>query len=341
MGVVHVDHGLRGEESGADAAWVESLVGRLGYNCLTYRADTARYAREHRLGLEEAGRYVRYQAFAAAAASESAWAVATGHTVDDLAETVLIKLLRGTGPLGITGMSADHPLDIARLGPPARLIPRAGHADSAAGKCGQTPSAYSASPRLRVSASAEEPALRVIRPLLAVERVQTERYCAELGLEFRRDPSNIDPSFLRNRVRHQLLPLLRTYNPSIVDSLARLGQLAADDEAELDRAVEKVGSRKWALRQAQDELGSGKGGAMFDWHEWLALSPAIQRRLLRRAAQELTREAWSFQSLESARLLLAKRPAGRRISLGGGVRLTTTNKGFRLVKSGDSGRQDR
>jgi tRNA(Ile)-lysidine synthetase-like protein len=297
---VHVDHRLREEASAADAAAAAALAGRLGLPSITVQADLANYARQERLGLEEAGRYLRYQALAALSQREMAWGAATGHTLDDLAETMLINLIRGTGPAGLPSIPAVQSYRRAGLGPPF--------------------------PELEMSGLREATELRVIRPLLSIGRRETAEYCAQAGLEYRVDCSNLDPLFLRNRVRHHLLPLLRTYNPSIVPTLGRLARLAADDEQELERAVDAAWSRAATVGPAE---------VAFSWDSWAGLSAAIQRRLLRRARRQLGGgEHRSFQSLESARALLGGRAPARRLSLGGGVHLLTSRVGFRLVAAG-------
>ena len=109
-----VNHGLRGAESEADAKGVEALAGRLGLRCATRRADP-RPLREGvssrtRLTLQEAARELRYAALDAMAHECGADRIATAHTADDQAETVLLRLLRGCGPDGLAGIperSAD------------------------------------------------------------------------------------------------------------------------------------------------------------------------------------------------------------------------------------------
>lgn len=296
--VGHVDHRLRGPESAEDARFVAALAERLGLACVAVSLDAAAYAARQRLGLEEAARAIRYQALAGLAAEAGAAAVATGHTLDDAAEGLLLNLLRGAGPLGLQGIQADHVLAPATLGPIAV--------------------------ELRERSTAVPP-LRLLRPLLTVRRAVTEAYCRERGLAFRSDPTNLDPGLARNRVRLHLLPLLRTYNPSVVDALARLARIVGDDEAELERVADQA----WRRISAP-----GDHGIRFQWADWAPLSPALQRRLLRRAARELSPAGgWSFEVCESARRLLGRRTAGRCLALGGAVALRTSRAGFELVRA--------
>jgi tRNA(Ile)-lysidine synthase len=104
VGFVHVHHGLRGASADADAAFCRALSVRLGLPIHVARVDVAARARERHVSLEVAGRQARYAAFGAAAAELQATAIATGHTLDDQAETVLLRLVRGTGGRGLSAI---------------------------------------------------------------------------------------------------------------------------------------------------------------------------------------------------------------------------------------------
>ena len=104
--VIHVEHGIRGEESKEDAAFVEKLCGRLNVPCLTYHVDVPTYAKTHHMGLEEAARELRYECFCAAANQVEAPEVkiALAHHADDNVETMLFQMARGSGIRGMSGM---------------------------------------------------------------------------------------------------------------------------------------------------------------------------------------------------------------------------------------------
>lgn len=134
---------------------------------------------------------------------------------------------------------------------------------------------------------------RLIRPLLFVNRAEIEAYCRDNGLRPRRDYTNEDPVYRRNKIRHQLLPLLaREYNPAIVAALGRTAQILQEDEnllADLaHRALEGIIKKR------------GGGALVLDRRGWQELAPALQRRVLRLAAAILGRRV-SFNQVEQAR----------------------------------------
>ena len=150
--------------------------------------DVLAYQRaRHISSFEQAAREIRYAFLAEVAQSTGADAVATGHTADDLAETVLLHILRGTGIHGLRGMSELSPWPWPWHG-------------------GQ---------------------LRLFRPLLRATKADTLSYCHDLGQKYRNDSGNYMPLFTRNRVRHRLLPQLASeYNPKVRESLVRLARIA-------------------------------------------------------------------------------------------------------------------
>lgn len=111
--VVHVEHGIRGEESVTDARFVKELCQRLQIPCKTYAVDVPAYAKEHHQGLEEAARELRYDCFCRAAEEISAPVkkIALAHHADDNAETMLFQMVRGSGVRGLSGMRSKRNLN--------------------------------------------------------------------------------------------------------------------------------------------------------------------------------------------------------------------------------------
>src|SRR5271165_6896574 len=200
------NHGLRAEESESDQAFVTDLAHHHGLEFFAGRGDVREHALNSKLSIEAAGRELRYEWFARLAEEQRFDSVATGHTLDDQAETVLLKFLRGAGTRGRAGIY----------------------------------------PQMFRGA---ERKIRFVRPLLCVTRDEVETYLTSLSQGWREDESNLDCLFARNRVRHELLPLLeREYNPNLRRVLG--------DTAEVSRAEEEY----WH-QLAERELESRTSGA--------------------------------------------------------------------------------
>jgi tRNA(Ile)-lysidine synthase len=111
LAVAHLNHGLRGPAGEADARWVGELSAALGYECFIGEACVGERARATRDNLEQAARRARYEFLGRIALKSEARAVLTAHTLDDQAETVLLRLLRGSGAEGLSGMRAERELE--------------------------------------------------------------------------------------------------------------------------------------------------------------------------------------------------------------------------------------
>ncbi len=192
----HVNHRLRGEESEADEQFVRELCERFGVPCEVVQASIDPQMPEAADGLETATRTIRYRMLEKLAARCGARYVVTAHTADDQAETILHRILRGTGIHGLAGIPRARPL----------------------GK-----------------------GCTLIRPLLGLRRSELLDYLANVGQPYRSDSSNADPRFTRNRLRHQLLPLLAAqFNSGVVEALLRLGTLAGEAQQAIDRQVQDL-----------------------------------------------------------------------------------------------------
>ncbi|MFQ5694566.1 MAG: tRNA lysidine(34) synthetase TilS, partial [Terriglobia bacterium] len=195
--VAHLNHGLRGPEADADQAFVGRLAERLNVEFIAERAEVAALAGEKKINLEEAGRQARLAVFARLVDDGRADAVALAHTLDDQAETVLGRIVRGAGTRGLAGI---HPIVEA---PPTRV-----HSTSSG------PGATSG--------------LRLVRPLLGVRRAELRDYLAGREQPWREDTSNLDRARLRSRLRQDLLPRL---SPTAIRHLGRLAEHARQEEA--------------------------------------------------------------------------------------------------------------
>jgi tRNA(Ile)-lysidine synthase len=197
-GIAHVNHKWRGEASDEDERFVARIAAQ--YGLAFYRHEVQPEAQ--RGNLEDAARQIRRGFFAGLIENGTADRVATGHTLDDQAETVLFRLLRGAGIAGLAGILPIIPLG----GSEAKASRREG----------------------------------LIRPLLEVSRAEVERYLRLRRIEWREDATNRDRGFARNRIRHALLPqLAREWNPHIREVLAHTADIAREEEgwreADIDR----------------------------------------------------------------------------------------------------------
>ncbi len=104
LGIAHLNHGLRGLDSDYDAQFVLSLAQRLGLACYIEKIDIHRYRHRYKLSLEEAGRHIRYRFLKKIAKQNGFNKIAVGHHRDDNAEHVLMYMIRGSGPLGLSGV---------------------------------------------------------------------------------------------------------------------------------------------------------------------------------------------------------------------------------------------
>lgn len=213
----HLEHGLRGEEGEQDASWVAELASKLGVECVVGRGHVRERAGAGGDNLEQAARRARYEFLSATASGSGARVVLTAHTLDDQAETVLLRLLRGSGAEGLGGIRPLRQLEAS--GEAGVEVEGAAHLSS-------TPS---------------PPSLLLARPLVRwARRAETEEFCRGRGVEARVDEMNLDERFARVRVRRRLLPELATYNPRVVEMLGRTAELLGDDAAALEAEAERL-----------------------------------------------------------------------------------------------------
>lgn len=272
----HLNHLLRGEESDGDEEFVRTLAAKLSVTVLVDRIAVGARALAERQNLEATARRLRYEFLTRVAEENGAQFVCTAHTQDDQAETVLMRLLRGSGTDGLSGI---HPVR-------------------------------------QLSSS-----VKLIRPMLAVSRTQVIEHCQRHGLEFRSDSSNFSLEFTRNRIRHELLPFLRGFNPRVEETLARMADLLGEDQDFLDQAA--------AVVLSQARLEAGLDAKVLRNHPL-----AIRRRVIRlwlgehRSLQRI--EAVHVAAIEA---LITRGQGGKTIELPGGWRFRLTSGRLTLAKA--------
>jgi len=230
--VAHLHHGLRETTADEDQLFVESLANRLGLPCMVDRADVRAEVERDRLSIEEAARNARRRFLISAARRADARKVALGHTADDRAETVLFNILRGTGLEGLAALPPRAPLP----SPLTKLARRV--SVPAAPKRGASPAAnFTPSPSPTEGRGEEN--IEIIRPLVDLSRAEVRAFLEARGQAWREDETNEDPAFARNRLRREVLPLLReAANPKVDEALLRLADQASDAAEVLADALE-------------------------------------------------------------------------------------------------------
>ncbi|MGN0712795.1 MAG: tRNA lysidine(34) synthetase TilS [Anaerovoracaceae bacterium] len=293
---VHVNHKFRPGAAEEDQDFVEKFCEAAGWPCRTFVCDCTAIARQENLTPEEAGRKVRYDAFRQTAediAAGKLWrgiapceaagrlhpdnaagqmtaspqqppvprekiAIAVAQNAQDQCETILFRLLRGSGPDGLAGIAYKR---------------------------------Y------------DEGGFAVIRPLLDVIREEIEAYCTERGLMPRRDHTNEETVYMRNRIRLELIPYLQEhFNPNIIETVNRLGRAAAADKDYLTHQADVAlsgGQADVVLSGGQADVvfSGGQADVVLTDHpagqatelqvETLRqLHPAIRMRVYQKAAKE-------------------------------------------------------
>ena len=266
--VAHVNHCLRGSDSDADEAFVRALCESLGVPCRVKSVDVAALA--GRSNLESTARGVRYAFFAEVAAEAGAAWVATAHTADDQAETVLHRLIRGTGIQGLRGIAAERPT-------PRPPPYREGEQEPSLAAPASAP-ALSSSPSLQGGGRGVG---LLLRPLLALTRADVLAHLAAIDQPHREDASNADTRFTRNRIRHELLPLLRTFNPDVVSALTHLAEHANEAHEVITAAAAEL--------LAKAERPRAANAIILDAATLLAAPRALLRAALRLLWE---REGW-------------------------------------------------
>ncbi|HTZ56818.1 MAG TPA: tRNA lysidine(34) synthetase TilS [Acidobacteriaceae bacterium] len=289
LSVVHMNHGIR-EDAAEDANFVGQLAEAHGLQFHLHSVDALAAAAAQHETLEEAARNLRYAFFRELLAGGVVDAVATGHTLDDQAETVLQKLLRGAWTEGLSGI-----FPVVAAGPGS-----------------------------------------ILRPFLDNTHAGLEAWLRTLPQAWLEDPTNQDPVHTRNRIRLQLMPMLRTFNPGIAAQLARLATIATDEEAywqaELNRLLPVL------LLPGRSTRGGGRSVSTHPEEETIAveharlreLHPAVARRVLRAAGRRLGANL-NFEHTEQL-FALVRNSGGARFDLPDGLRVERTLREIRFSR---------
>lgn len=225
---VHIHHGIRGTEADRDAEFVEKYCEKKGIPCEICRLSAVEEARKENIGLEEAGRRIRYRTFETLAETWKAGAIAVAHHENDQAETILFQIIRGSSLAGAGGI---HPVQ---------------------GK--------------------------IIRPLLCVNRQMIRNFLLERGASWCEDGTNTDVLYTRNRIRHDIMPVLEQINDGCVRHLSSL----ALDLQETERFLQKQTEELWngMVMEEKDRV--------LLKNEINREDPVLQKRVIYKAIEQLS-----------------------------------------------------
>jgi len=259
LAAAHFDHGLRGEQGAQEGALVRRKCESLAVPFQSGSAGRSLLEAARKENLQEAARIARYAFLHDCARKTRCNRIATGHHRDDQAETVLMRLIKGSGLAGLAGIQPS----------------------SDSGK--------------------------LIRPLLATSRAELEEFARENEIAWAEDPTNVTEKYLRNRLRHRIIPeIKKKYDPDFSENLVRLGEEAALFRQFLDERTKELMEKGLAV--------VNKGAVEIDCPGAAAQPVLLRRHLITQAVFELTH----------GELILSGRPL---------------NAVERLVTCGQSGKQ--
>lgn len=186
----HLNHSIRDEADG-DERFVREICAKLGVECFVKKADVKAIAKAEKISEELAGRNERYAFFEEIMKKHDIDLVATAHNKNDVAETVLMHMMRGCGIDGMSGIPYKRD--------------------------------------------------RIIRPLLDADKEEIEAFCRENNYKFVVDKTNMETLYTRNRIRHDLIPLIkREFNPNFIDTIAKNSAILTEDAEFLNGYAKRI-----------------------------------------------------------------------------------------------------
>ncbi len=264
LSAVYIDHNLRPNETPFEIDFCKKICNLFNIPMTIKSIDVISYANNNKISKQEAARELRYATFYESAYQLKADKIALGHNADDQAETVLIRLIRGSGPLGLSAI------------PPVRH--------------------------------------KIIRPLIEIERSEIEAFLDSHNIGFIIDSSNLTDRYLRNKIRHLIMPEIKKINPSVVKTILRTADIYRIEEKYFEILVTKS-MMKLISRKNEQSIELFISPLQI-------LDPVIIRRVLRRAIDE-TRglKGITFIHIEDIIKLIKNGKSGDRLYLPNNIRV--------------------
>ncbi|MEW6214174.1 MAG: tRNA lysidine(34) synthetase TilS, partial [Nitrospirota bacterium] len=261
---MYIDHLLRPGETDIEIELCKNLCEKLKVPFITKSIDVKSYAKKQGINRQEAARELRYRIFEEIAYEINANKIALGHTADDHAETLLMRLFRGSGPTGLSGI------------PPVRG--------------------------------------NIIRPLIEIERKEIEGFLDEGKIDYIVDSSNLKKDYLRNKIRLSLIPMLREFNPDIIETLSKTAAIFREEERYFEIIVAKT-LMKLISRKTDTRI------ELF-LVPFEIMDKVIMRRVLRKTIEETKGlRGVSFIHIENIIELIKNGKPGDRLYLPKGIRV--------------------
>ena len=278
LGLVHFNHQLRPGDAKKDERFVKNLArkSKVPFYCGT--GSVRREAKRMKTSIEECARQMRYDFFRRAAQAGKFQVVALAHTRDDQAETVLMRILQGTGLRGLQGIRERQ-----RMG-----------------------------------------RVEIVRPILNFTKKEILEFLRAEKFTHRKDESNNSVKFLRNRIRHKLLPVLcREFNPRVVEALSRIPAIVTEESALIAELEEKAWKKTFKTSRGKKvELRRSV---------LLKFPPALQFRIVEKALKKLDKQSGlSFEAWERIRQGLVR--SRYRCSLPKDIDFALTSKNVAIYK---------
>ncbi|MBI5182257.1 MAG: tRNA lysidine(34) synthetase TilS [Nitrospirae bacterium] len=275
--VAHLNHKFR-KEADKEAEFVRKLSEKKGIASTIEAIDVKGYCIKKGLSKQEGAREVRYDFLRKTADKIGAAKIVIGHTADDQAETFLMRLIRGSGALGLSGI------------PPVR------------GK--------------------------IIRPLIEIRKSEALGFLKENDIRYVKDPTNIKPVYLRNKIRLELLPLLaKKYNSNIASTLCREADILREDESFLNGIADAI-LKEMVTVQEKDSI-------TLNYLRFNGLHPAIKKRVIRRAIVELTGGLKRISYLHIISAIDAIKNTGKGVDLPDDIRIERDYNSL-IVRTGEA-----
>jgi tRNA(Ile)-lysidine synthase len=258
ISVAHFNHRLRGRASDADAKLVSKTAAAMKLRVVAGSADVKAFAAKSKLSLEMAARELRHEFLARVARKQKIKTIALAHHADDQVELFFLRLLRGAGGDGLSGMKWRSP-------------------------------------------SPADKAISLVRPLLGFSKGELLEFVRENKIHFRDDATNFSSNFLRNRIRNELLPLLRkNYQPGLDKAVLRLMEIVGAEAEFVGEAARSWERRHLAgVAQRKKQNHAGKMPAL-PGTNFGKLLTALQQRILQSQLSEAG-VAPDFELIESLR----------------------------------------